>query len=131
MKLLFTLFITLLLMVGCGASKGIAPIIEKAPQTVVKQQSKLPTPPKKTFKAKKVEDTNLSDQYMYPEDGAAAVKDSKEQKSIVNASNTSSAMTKGECISMISQEKFDKYSAMFGSEAASLKRCTMLKAMNH
>ena len=37
-------------------------------------------------------------------------------------------MDKQECIAMISQEKFDKYSTMFGSEAASIKRCKMLKA---
>ena len=40
------------------------------------------------------------------------------------------AMTKEECIAMISQEKFDKYSQMFGNENASIKRCIMLKAMN-
>jgi len=37
-------------------------------------------------------------------------------------------MDKEECIAMITQEKFDKYTAMFGSEAASIKRCKMLKA---
>jgi len=38
-------------------------------------------------------------------------------------------MTKEECVSMISQEKFDKYTSMFGNEEASIKRCAMLKAM--
>ena len=37
-------------------------------------------------------------------------------------------INKEECIAMITQEKFDKYAAMFGSEAASIKRCKMLKA---
>jgi hypothetical protein len=40
-------------------------------------------------------------------------------------------MTKAECISMIGADKFAKYTQMFGSEAASLKRCKILKAMKH
>ena len=38
-------------------------------------------------------------------------------------------MTKTECISMIGADKFTKYTQMFGSESASIKRCKMLKAM--
>lgn len=137
MKLLLTLSITLLL-VGCGAGRSAARIIEKAPQPMpadsiekhAVEQGTLPPPPKKTFKAKKVEDTNHSDQYMYPDDGAAAVKDATDVKAPVHTPSANSLMTKEECIAMISQEKFDKYTTMFGSEAASLKRCTMLKAMN-
>jgi hypothetical protein len=91
------------------------------------QQSKLPPAPKKHIKLKEVKDTNYSDKYMYPEDTASAKKDpvTKTETPAV----ASSSMSKEECIAMISQEKFDKYSAMFGSEAASIKRCTMLKAM--
>jgi len=44
------------------------------------------------------------------------------------ARSTADTMNKEECIAMITQEKFDKYAAMFGSEAASIKRCKMIKA---
>lgn len=134
MKTLFILCTTVLLMVGCVTSRGSVRIVEKSPTQQVHEntvtQNQVPPAPKKKFKAKDIHDTNHSDAYMYPEDGAAAVKDNKEEKNIVNAPNISNVMTKEECISMISQEKFDKYSTMFGSETASLKRCTMLKAMN-
>jgi hypothetical protein len=42
----------------------------------------------------------------------------------------SSMMGREECISMIGADKFEKYTQMFGNEAASIKRCAMLKAMN-
>ena len=53
----------------------------------------------------------------------------KKVKSNTTAS-TSDQMSKEECIAMVTQEKFDKYTAMFGSEEASIKRCQMIKAMN-
>ncbi len=134
MKLTLTLIITLGFIVGCGTRGSNARIIEKKPQQVVQEktthtvkQSKLPPAPKRHHKPKKVEDTNYSDTYMYPEDGAAAKKDPVLKTEIPKTTVT--VMNKEECISMIGQEKFDKYTAMFGSETASLKRCTMLKAM--
>ena len=42
---------------------------------------------------------------------------------------STSSMGRGECISMIGQEKFDKYTQMLGDEASAIKRCKMLKAM--
>lgn len=134
MKQLLITIVALALMVGCGSRSGSSKIIvEKKPQAEVKktthqvQQSQLPSAPKKNFKPKEVKDTNYTDNYMYPEDSAAAKKDPIVP--IKTPVVTSSAMTKQECIAMISQEKFDKYTAMFGSEASSIKRCTMLKAM--
>ena len=139
MKSILVTFIGTILFVGC-ISKEPIPIIEErivpTPQIeeVVKpikehiiKQKALPSAPKKKIKLKKVEDKNYSDKYMYPEDTKAAKKDPVIKSKTVT--NTASVMTKTECISMISQEKFDKYTAMFGSEAASIKRCTMLKAM--
>ena len=132
MKLTLTLITTLTLFVGC-VSKPHVRIIEKKPQPAVQQeqymvqQSKLPPAPKKHIKLKEIKDTNYSDKYMYPEDTAAAKKDPVTK--IETPSIASNSMSKEECIAMISQEKFDKYSAMFGSEDASIKRCTMLKAM--
>ncbi len=87
------------------------------------KQSQLPQIPKKNIKLKKVEDNNYSSGYMYPE--------TKKKKSIkVAQSNTiNSSMNKAECIKMIGVDKFEKYTKMFGSEDASIKRCSMLKAM--
>ena len=135
MKLVLTSVIALGLLIGCGARHAAPlPIIEKKPQAQLEsvqdthtvRQSKLPPAPKKKVKLKTVEDTNYSDKYMYPEDSKAAKKDPVKKE----ARNTAShGMTKAECINMISQEKFDRYTAMFGDEAASIKRCAMLKAM--
>ena len=62
---------------------------------------------------------------MYPKDTKKKDKtDIPEQMAKV----TTDTMNKEECIAMITQEKFDKYASMFGSEAASIKRCKMLKA---
>ena len=138
MKLTLALIITSGLFVGCNSTHRPLPIIEKKPQPIVVQQepyrvkqSKLPPAPKKHIKLKEIKDTNYSDTYMYPEDTAAAKKDpvAKTATDTPIATSISSSMSKEECVAMISQEKFDKYSAMFGSEAASIKRCTMLKAM--
>ena len=96
----------------------------------------IPTAPKKNITLKKVEDTNYSSGYMYP--GAKKKKKKKKKPApkvalaniTQNQKKTSSvAMGKPECIAMIGQTKFDKYTKMFGSESASIKRCNMLKAM--
>ena len=116
-------------------SKPIKRTIEEKPTHVkkyvkkrVKKTTKKHTLPKKKIKLKKVEDTNYDDSYMYPEDTKAAKKDFIErQKSVVTPQKS---MTKEACIAMIGQEKFDKYTTMFGSEASSIKRCVMLKAMS-
>lgn len=130
MKLTFTLILSLTFFIGCGSRGNQVRIIEKKPQPVAVQQTQqniLPPAPKKHIQLKEVDDTNHSDKYMYPEDTAAAKKDPIK---VTEVSTISNSMTKKECISMISQEKFDKYTNMFGSEAASIKRCAMLKAMN-
>ena len=91
----------------------------------------MPQAPKKNIKLKKVEDTNYSAGYMYP----GATKKKKPIKVVKSAvakttvATASTVMGKPECITMIGQAKFDKYTQMFGSEAASIKRCSMLKAM--
>lgn len=132
MKYLFVSLLTLFFVVGCGSQSNNHIVVKKKPAPVTKPQpkpiKKLPPPPKKEIKLKEVEDTNYTDEYMYPEDTKAAKKDPVEKQAPVPA--TKEGMTKEECISMISQEKFDKYTEMFGSEDASIKRCMMLKAMN-
>jgi len=79
--------------------------------------------PKKQITLKKVEDRNYSSDYMYPDDKR------KPHKSAPIASAATGTMNKAECIAMIGQEKFDRYTQMFGSEAAAIKRCTMIRAM--
>jgi len=79
--------------------------------------------PKKNIKLKKVEDHNYSSDYMYPDD--------KKKKSGTAVASAASAVTmnKVECIAMIGEAKFNRYTEMFGNEAAALKRCTMIRAM--
>jgi len=49
------------------------------------------------------------------------------------ASNTTSGlsttMSKSECISMIGQAKFDRYTKRFGGESGAIKRCAILKKL--
>ena len=131
MKYTLTSLIALTILIGCGSRGAVPTVVEVPKPVVVKKVPTIhpPAPPKKKMKLKEVKDTNYSDTYMYPEDGAAAKKDPVVADTPI--ATTSSAMSKNECISMIGQEKFDKYSTMFGSEDASIKRCAMLKAMNH
>ena len=137
MKYILTTIIMLTLIVGCGSrERDLQPIIEKKPQPEVKKathsvkQSKLPPAPKKDIQLKKVDDKNYTDNYMYPEDTAAARKDPIKSEKVATTVSPSTGMAKEECIAMITEEKFNKYTAMFGSEEASIKRCAMLKAMN-
>jgi hypothetical protein len=87
---------------------------------------------KKNIKLKKVEDNNFSSGYMYPQTKAKPKPKPAVKLAQASATTTnSSVMGKAECIAMIGQEKFDKYTQMFGSESASIKRCKMLKAMRN
>lgn len=101
---------------------------KKARKKVPTRTSKIPPKPKKNIKLKKVEDNNYSSSYMYPGAQKPKPKVTATPKP-TTTSSTSASMGKPECIAMIGQEKFDKYTQMFGSEAASIKRCNMLKAM--
>lgn len=110
----------ILLLTGCDQ-----PSVNGNNKAHVVEQTYLPPPPKKKIKLKKIDDTNFNTTYMYPEDTKKKV---KEEPPVQTPVVTTDTMDKQECIAMISQEKFDKYTAMFGSEAASIKRCKMLKA---
>ncbi len=126
-----------LLLAGCTQSSvpvARKPVVQKvAPKPVVKKpvvaKKQLPPPPKKNIKLREVDDTNFNPDYMYPEDKKAAPKTAEKAQTPSEPATASSGMSKEECIAMITQEKFDKYTAMFGSEEASIKRCNMLKAM--
>jgi len=111
------------------AALFIAGCADKTPtvtKTTVKETN-VPVPQRvhKEIELKEVQDGNYSSAYMYPED---KVKKEKVVK-VAEAETTANAMSKEECISMMGQEKFDKYTQMFGNEASSIKRCAMLKAM--
>lgn len=142
MKYLLLSTLALFLLLGCNARRNdnivvkrqfkptpvthIKPIqqpIHKKPVTKVVRHI-----PKKRIKLKEVHDNNYEDAYMYPEDTAAAKKDPSEKKEL--SPTATGNMNKDACIAMIGQEKFDRYTNMFGSEAASIKRCAMLQAMN-
>ena len=117
------------------ACSQTAPQIQVQPAPVkenntTKRYRAVPPPPKKKIELKEVQDDNYSPEYMYPDDKYK--KDKLTEKSantqdIIEAQTPS--MSREECIAMIGQEKFDKYTEMFGNEAASLKRCTLLKSM--
>ena len=138
MKLWIPILTASLLMIGCTTQKT-APTL-KQPVKVVKdtnttktKKTYAPAPPKKKIELKEVEDTNFSSEYMYPE------AKTKKEKPVAVAKTASTevgtpvvstnSMGKSECISMIGQAKFDKYTQMLGDEASAIKRCQMLKAM--
>ena len=43
--------------------------------------------------------------------------------------SSNSAMTKSECIRIVGQDKFDKYSKKFGGDKGVLKRCAIIKKL--
>jgi len=92
-----------------------------------RRSSTLPPEPKKNIKLKKVEDSNFNSEYMYPQTKSKT----KKVETLAQATSTGSSMTKESCITMIGEDKFNKYTQMFGNEAASIKRCAMLKVMKN
>lgn len=90
-----------------------------------RKRSALPQAPKKNIKLKKVEDNNYTSKYMYP--GTPKKKPVKVAQ--LAKPNVGTPMDKAQCINMIGADKFAKYTEMFGSESASIKRCSMLQAM--
>ncbi len=128
MKITILTLGALLLLVGC-MPKDAQPVKRQVTSTDQNISKVTTPPPSPRYKGelKEVEDTNYSSAYMYPED---SVKKEKVAKPTQIPLATESGMNKEECVAMISQEKFNKYAAMFGSETASIKRCNMIKAMN-
>ena len=135
MKLLIPIISAFILMVSCTSQKNALtvkePVKEVKEEKVVKTYA--PPAPKKNIKLKEVEDTNFSSEYMYPETKKKKPATVTQTDSTVGSTEvsktTSNSMSRGECIAMIGQEKFDKYTQMLGDEASAIKRCQMLKAM--
>jgi len=116
---------------GCSSdqSEKITPKEPLNPRVQAPQQH-TPAAPEKAFNPKEVQSRNLSSEYMYPSNKTqpAPVKKENEDAQYI----ADKTVTKEECIAMIGEEKFEKYTEMFSSEAAAIKRCTLLKAMqNH
>ena len=137
MKKSFGIVIIGLLLIGCSNKEAplvVPQIIETdinntletldLNETEVVKQTMPKPPPRKKIKLKKVKDNNFDEKYMYP------TKKNKPKKIISpKPIIKTDSMTKEECISMIGEDKFAKYSKMFKSESASIKRCVLLKAM--
>ena len=115
--------IAILMLLGGCDQPTVKKNENKTPHIV--KQAYLPPPPKKKIKLKEIDDTNFDAAYMYPKDTKKKEKTDIPEQMVKTTADT---MNKEECIAMITQEKFDKYAVMFGSEAASIKRCKMLKA---
>jgi len=104
--------------------------VKEANRTDTLPPTKAPTSFKPKPKPVKVEDDNFDPSYMYLEN---------EKKTTHNANVTppqnlppapaAKTMSKDACIALIGEAKFTRYTEMLGSEAAALKRCAMLKAM--
>jgi len=153
MKLWLGMGVALILFTGCNSTQNIQLERKNAQQALIIQQqqlkiealnkalaSKKPTTrrtrtivprTKKNIKLKKVEDNNFNSDYMYPQTRSTPKPKKVTKLAQAETAATSSVMGKAECIAMIGQEKFDKYTQMFGSESASIKRCKMLKAMRN
>lgn len=130
MKPLAIIFLALFV-AGCSSdqSEKITPKEPRNPRAQTPQQH-TPAAPEKAFNPKEVQSGNLSSEYMYPSNKTqpAPVKKENEDAQYI----ADKTVTKEECIAMIGEEKFEKYTEMFSSEAAAIKRCTLLKAMqNH
>ena len=134
MKFWIMLVGTALFIAGCApqAPTVTAPVVAETNTTkVVKKKRHVTKEPKKDIELKEVQDDNYSSAYMYPEGKVKKEKVVKtaEVESTSTIASTAHTMNKEECVSMIGQVKFDKYTQMFGDEASSIKRCAMLKAM--
>jgi len=130
--LLITLLSTALLVVGCveQPKPEVVKVVEKA-KPKPKKKYVAPKAPKKNIKLKEVEDKNFSSEYMYPD--AKKKETTKIAKSTTPETSESApiegSMNNSECIAMIGQEKFDKYSEIYGGSSGALKKCKMLKAL--
>ncbi|MDQ7084133.1 MAG: hypothetical protein Q9M36_04025 [Sulfurovum sp.] len=132
MKSLSLLMILTLVFSGCSRRHTVVPPqATVTPIAPVLTPKAVPRPPYKKHKMKTVQNTNYTDAYMYPEDTSLAKKDPVIKAPIATqtATTVTNTVSKEECISMIGEDKFNRYTQMLGSEASSIKRCAMLKAM--
>jgi hypothetical protein len=125
-----TLILSTLFVAGCSSNQSENPSPKEREKTQTQTTPKYTAaPPKSSFKPKAVQRENYTSEYMYPSNrvqpATAAKEKPEEQKSV------GEKMTKEECIAMIGEEKYQKYTEMFSSETGAIKRCTILKAMQN
>jgi hypothetical protein len=120
-----------LLLVGCGSTQPpVYRPIQEQPKPEPKPVAVTPEKPTQVHELKEVQDDNFDPDYMYPETPQRKHKEPKPQPTAVSTPVvTSESMGRDECIAMIGQEKFDKYTQMLGSENAAIKRCVLMKSM--
>ena len=130
MKLWFLIPVAGLLLSGCSSQpqpvyRPVAPAPKPQPKPAV-----VPEKPTQVHELKEVQDDNFDPDYMYPETPKRSHKEPVTQTTVdTTPVVTSDNMGKDECIAMIGQEKFDKYTQMLGSENAAIKRCILMKSM--
>jgi len=122
--------IALLLLSGCmGTQQPLYRPVAQPPKPKPKPVT-TPVKPTKVHELKEVQDDNFDPDYMYPETPKKRYKEPETTQPVERAPvATPERMGKEECIGMIGQAKFDKYTQMLGSETAAIKRCVLLKSM--
>jgi len=124
-KLVITLLGSAFLLLGCNPQQ---PKVQEPVKAKEVKKYSVPKAPKKDIELKEVEDENFSSDYMYPETDKKSAKKVVESSTVADAA-PSAMMTASECVSIIGQEKFDRYSQMYGGDAGAIKKCKMLKAL--
>ncbi|UFH59915.1 hypothetical protein [Sulfurovum mangrovi] len=125
-----TLILSALFVAGCSSNQSENPSPKEREKTQTQTTPKYTAaPPKSTFKPKAVQAENYTSEYMYPSNRVQPTLPAKEKTDEEN--NVGETMTKEECIAMIGEEKYQKYTEMFSGETGAIKRCTILKAMQN
>ena len=136
----FYLLVSGLFLTGCVSQRPIYPPLPKLdpapavtePKAKQEKHIAVPKPPKKVHALKEVQDQNFDPDYMYPVTHVKkhTVPTPKTETAVESTpAAATTTMGRDECIAMLGQAKFDKYTQMLGSESASIKRCVMMQSM--
>jgi hypothetical protein len=130
MKQWIYLSLSSFLLVGCMSHQPLYRPIPPKPKVKPKAPVVKPEKPTEVHELKEVQDNNFDPDYMYPETPKRTRKASHPSTAdTTSADKAAEVMSQDECISMIGQAKFDKYTQMLGSESAAIKRCIMMRSM--
>jgi hypothetical protein len=131
MKQWIYLSLSSFLLVGCMNHQPLYRPVPPKPKVKPQAPEVKTEKPTEVHELKEVQDNNFDPDYMYPETPKRTRKASHNTSSTttVPAAKAAESMTRDECISMIGQSKFDKYTQMLGSESAAIKRCIMIRSM--
>jgi len=103
----------------------ISPTDNNLTQPIGDINQSIPKLPKKHIKLKEVHDNDFTPEYMYPVDKKD--KEPLESEISNNINNKYTNMSETECITLIGQERFDRYVKMLGSKQDAIKRCQIIK----